>query len=305
MKLKVVLMVVAAMASLVARVDAGVLGSFLKNGSNTLEDGSREAFFKGAGNVGPGIENGDILIGFSKIVNISPANNYVANSVYAIFSQTFSNISADTDPTADLDRSFEFVATTAVGFRLEDLLGSLDPGGLSATSMIAIVSHASSVFSIDLETVSPGDRPGTSAGVNMFDHLDLLTDEGDLDIVFGLTPGGSDFFGGETAIGIFDSEDFITDLGLAPTDGSNLVNFEGSLSLVYDKPGSPLITSGALVIGGTARLPGAGENIDGAFTFVNDADLKFSAIVVPEPASAAVWGLVALGMIGAQRRRRS
>jgi hypothetical protein len=309
LKITLAFVVVVAMGNI---AHAGILASFLVNGQNTLEDGSREVFIdlvdSDSNPLTTSIDVGDVLIGFSKMTGIEPYDSLpgpdsTPNSVYAIFSQQFSFVGADLDASSDLFRKFEFAPTTAAGLKLSDLLGVLNPGGIG-DGMVAVVSHASSAFSVDLANTSPGDRGAGPAGIDFADYLDVLLDEGTLDLVFGKSVVG-DFFKGQTGTTIDDTEDFIASFAnLANTSvGENLVNFEAELSLLYDGMPSVLVTSKGIVTGGTARLPLAGENPDGIFTFTDDADLLFDAQVVPEPATIAMWSVFATGLLALRRRR--
>ncbi len=292
---------------------AGILASHLVQGENKLVDESRELFIKGANNSGPGIEAGDILIGFARIDEALPGNTLPSNSAYAVFSQTFTALTAvANDPGFASQYRFGFTATTQAGFTLADLLGVASPAILDPTSMIAIVSGQVSAFTRDLTVQSVVDV-NVDSSFDIFDSFALLANEGNVDAVFGLLnpapsgpPGSLDFFRGTTSDQLALNQDFVADLAnLANITDPNttLANFTGFLSLVYDRPDAAIITSGANILSGSVTLPGAGQNVDGSFTFVNKADFVFSAQIVPEPMSSAVWAILGLsGCVFARRR---
>jgi hypothetical protein len=298
-----------------APAQGGVLASFLVNGTNLLEDDSRELFIDIVAPT-PGvvsIDPGDVLIGFSKFEKINGVDPL--NTVYAVFSQTFATISPDMAPGPTVFRTFTFAPTVIPGLTLDDLYSGAIAGG--PTGMVALVSGA---VPFDLGFGAVTGLEDGSAGVTIFDHLAILEATTMLDAVFGIgldpgPPPDDDFFSGFTNPAL--TFDYVSDLSTIPPGFTGtLAFFEAGLSLLHNAmptvtifpetqdPGTGTLHD-ALVLSGTARIPTALENSQGAFTFADDADLRFDARVVPEPGTFAIWGgIFGIGACGAWVRRR-
>jgi hypothetical protein len=296
-----------------ALAQAAVFDGFLvQNSFNTFEDDSREAFFDtGAGNVGTfGV--GDVVIGIVQIENrIAPSTTSVNNTTYAIFSQQVTSIVGGT---------VQFGATTVAGLTMDVLVP-----GASSSALVSLISTGAG-FTTNLITTAPTNQVG-GATVTMADYIRFLTNNGTLQITFGI--GAGDFFNAAL-------------LGAAPTttaiatSGTSITfaNFAAGLSVLQSFLTTTLIddvqcngfgtfTLAQLCVSAGAVDGASGVNpanfLDGsefgAFLqcgttggcgFINNADFTVHSAKIPEPASMILFGvgLAALGIYGRRARNR-
>lgn len=288
---------------------ASIFPDDIGNGSNVFQDQSRENFIDVDG--GGTLNKGDVILGFARVDDQNqPPNGPINNQLYVILSQQFA---ADPTVVATVGTktiySFSFEPTTAAGLTLSDLLGGLDPGGISE-GMFALV-QKSTQFSKNLVTEAPNAAP------TMADFLNLLTTEGSLVGVAGIAAGSDDAFNGTT--GLLESaagaseNDFVKDLTVFTTNPQNfqgvdnLADYEAGLSIIYNA--FPQIQYNEVVNSsfGTHQLVASGP-VNGAlnlpntfggtdyfpFAFSDRVDFEFNATVVPEPSSIVAWGLLSL-----------
>jgi hypothetical protein len=265
------------------------------------------------------ITDGDVIFGFLRIDETSPPSASTGNSLYAIFSQTFNG---NPTPTGGVDGSgpyarYEgsFRATTQAGYRVEDLLGALDPGFVDPTAMFAVVEKVGG-FSTNLITANQ-----SNGFFVMTDYLNVLRSEGTLDIIGGLSEPG-DFFAYETPK--FRLGDPVGNIAVIPTVGESftVATFDAGLSVVQsfmgpavtfnDVTGTPweLVVSSGTSFGAKNLNNGNFNTNDPNFPLGTDggfgdkANFALNATVAPEPASVVVWTLLACGTCGVIRFRR-
>jgi hypothetical protein len=265
---------------------ASVLGTLLPGGENVLSDESREMYVDVNGN--NTIDAGDVIYGLLKISSVS--SNNIDNTLYLAMSMEVSSVTAIIPGLY----SYTMAPTTTSAYTLSTLTGST----VDAGAMLAIYDTLSG-FSLDV----------TSMTTNMLSAIQTIASEGAFEASYGIGTANDYFQGLLTISGLTPS----SIIGTLPTTAT-LGYYTAGLSLLDNNAPGTLdpntyvydFTTGnwyhAILSNGA--FSGA-QNVNGGVYDIKDkTDITLKAI--PEPASLAVWSLVA-GMVGlvVRRRRRS
>ena len=238
-------------------------------------------------NGAPGLSVGDVLYGFAQISGVSPdfAGAYppdASTRLIIVFSAEIKSVSGTT---------FTLGKATSGSHKLSDLLpASLDPKfGRKSGDEIAVVISGPKILS----SLSAADFAGGSAFDSGYKYeatiglADLANDFFEVDFVKGA--GTRNELGGFSVLdasGSYGNGPGIEYLPATnPDDGTTLKDFSGTLK----RPEVGFVST-------IFSVPGEYDYNDIA---------KFSINAVPEPASVAVWSLLAIGCVAFGRRRLS
>jgi hypothetical protein len=188
--------------------------------------------------------------------------------------------------------------------------GSFEDGLTGWTaSDLSLVSVVSSYQGIADDSLAPGGPTFGPASGDYFatlrggDSEAYTTLSQTFSAVAGQTLSGSAFFKAN------DTEDFNDDAYVKLIGANGLELFSSSVSAVDDYGSTPWTSfSHTFTVGGSFTLEAGVINIlafDAGFDSVLGLDaVQLSAETVPEPASVALWGLGAVGILIARRKRR-
>jgi len=160
-----------AVAGLIGTLGAAHAQTTINNGLvpgvfNLVQDESREAYVDANRN---GLfDTGDVIFGYIRISNFSPAGLNSGNAVYGVFSQQITS----TGPGG----SINFGATTVAGLTLSALTGVAAPAG-----SIASFYDSAAGYSTDLITTALG------GATSMKNYIDFITSNGTLRLTAGLS----------------------------------------------------------------------------------------------------------------------
>jgi len=266
---------------------ASILASLLQNGQNVLKDESGEKVFDADGSLS--ITVGDVIWGAYKIGNNGSTS--LDNQLYLVVAQQIDTFVGNhftmkaVDPISNPLRA---------GYTLNTWTGRAD---INAGAMVAVFDKATG-FSNDVNGIS----------VPLASLILSLNTEGVFEASFGISQPG-DFFEGDA---LYTSGFSLATLYLVPPT-TPLGSYVGGLTVLQNNATDVVFNDAnyfflnptpyeAIVTLGSFSGANAPE-INADYDIINKTNVVVNATIVPEPASLAVWSLLA-GAVGLVRLRR-
>ena len=281
----------ALVALLAVPAQAGVLSSLLSFDGNPdkLQDDSAGVVIKGAGNLGAGLEVGDIVQGVINFDQIgAPAGPVGDNSIWGVYSlEVFAGpggpgsyfLGAVSDSTKSVAGAGGLLSQAGVSTAGLTATGA----GATADALFAVFEFAGTAFTV------PDDASATSGTTIMSGGKIGGQVDASWDLVLTAGFAGDDAYRIDEfapAIGVFHGSFSVFDHGFGPG-----VTFLDLANGVLGNAGNVVVEFGSI----TPALPGGIASNNG-FDFEDSGDFFVNA--VPEPGSMAIFaclGLVALG----------